>query len=333
MALFKHLSMAILSCLTFTSSLPAEIVVRGAFDIGSNETKLCVAAIDNETNQIVEIYYNSIREVALRRELANNAHGHLSEAIEKQLIDAINQLIAESAQFSPQQFFGVGTSAFRTAKNGQSVLERVKEKTGVTIHLAPQVEEGVIGLLSAAATSQKKPEEIICWDSGSGSFQMTTMIDGNVVIYGEEFGFFLAYQTLFKMRGIEGPVTNALNPMSEEEKKELSDRIRTILSPCPEWLLNKNKEVVGIGGNSCLFSIGQIATGKFLYTKEDIRRAMSEFAGKTDEELSMFPDPHKVGVALTLLYTLMDHCNLNQVTYQPTNGGCDGILLMPHYWQ
>lgn len=329
----KLLKNFMLCSLILVFPIEATVTVRGAFDVGSNETKLRVAAVDEETNKIKKVYYDDVREVSLRGALAKSEDGNLSQEIQDKLIEAIHQLIKESTDFHPQQFFGIGTSIFRTAKNGQSVLDLVKEKTGVTIHLAPQEEEGSIGFLSAVAESQKNPEAIICWDLGAGSFQMTAMIDEQIVMYGNEFAFVPAYQILFNMRGIK-PISRQVNPVHYDEMMELSSKIQQKLPSCPEWLLQENREVIGIGGHTSLFAIGKLATGKNPYTKENLKQAMSQYAGKSDQELhAIFPKAHEVAVGLTLLYAMMDHCKIDQVTYQYTNGGCGGVLLMPHYWQ
>ena len=74
------------------------------------------------------------------------------------LINTLNEMKAQNMQYAPQEWFGVGTSVFRTAKNGLALLERVKAETGITISLVPQAVEGEIGFSSAVASSGKLPD-------------------------------------------------------------------------------------------------------------------------------------------------------------------------------
>lgn len=314
-----------------TTVLESKPVIRAAFDVGSNDTKLRVAVVDDETNEILDVLYNENREVKLRFDLTKSQDGKLSTHIENELVNTINSMLQNAARYQFTQTFGIGTSVFRTALNGQEVLNSVKEKTGMMLHLSSQEEEGLLGFHTAVGATKKGENRIISWDSGSGSFQLTGMNEGKIAMYGAELAFVPVYQLLFQMRGI-AEISKAVNPVQLEEVLILSQKMRDLLPPCPDWLKNTSKEVIGIGGIKSCFSVGKIATGKWSYTKEDIYQALLQFTNKSDQELSMFPAVHEVAVELTIVYTLMNFCGIETVTYVPTNGTCDGILKMPHFW-
>lgn len=315
-------------------SLQAEIVRRAAVDIGSGTTKLTIGDINTDTNQIVNILYQSIEPIELRRDLAANTDGYLSKNIEEQLISTFKEMKAKTRQYTPQQWFGIGSSVFRTAKNGQQLLSRLKTDVDVTIRLVSHVEEGEIGFNSAVAASKMNPEQVISWDSGTGSFQIATLIEGNIEVYGSEFGGVPALEALFVNR--KQPFNQHLspNPVTLIEASKLVKTIIAKLPAIPQWLKTKeNKKIVGIGGIRSIFSLAEIAIGKSSYTKDQVWEAISKLCGSTDEQLAQFPEPKDAIVELILLYSVMTHCDIDTLSYFPTNGSCEGLLIMPRFWK
>src|ERR1700722_7110643 len=139
----------LICCCFLNTCVQAEVVRRAAVDIGSAETKLTVADVDTETNKILVIYYKGCTLVELRRDLAISNDGTLSRQEEEELTNFLNDFIKSTSYLSPQQWFGIGTSVFRKAKNGQEFLNRITATTGIPLYLASQAEEGEIGFNSA----------------------------------------------------------------------------------------------------------------------------------------------------------------------------------------
>lgn len=321
-------------CLLEIPSIQAEIVRRAAVDIGSGTTKLTIADINTDSDQIVHIWYQSIEPIELRRDLAASTDGYLSKNIEEELISTFKEMNTKTCQFAPQQWFGIGSSVFRTAKNGKQLLNRLKMDADVTIRLVSHVEEGEIGFNSAVAASKMNPEQVISWDSGTGSFQISTLIDGKIEVYGSEFGGVPALEALFVNR--KQPFNQHLspNPVTMIEASELVKTINGKLPAVPQWLKTKgNKKIVGIGGIRSIFSLAEIAIGQSSYTKDQVWEAISKLCGSTDEQLAHFPEPKDTVVELILLYSVMTHCDIDTLSYFPTNGSCEGLLIMPHFWK
>lgn len=330
-SLFMKLAIVSIACMA--GSIQADIVRRAAIDIGSGDTKVTVADVDTETKKIVEIHFQDYTTVALRKDLASSSDHTLSPEIQERLIATLNGYKALS--HSADQWFGVGTSVFRTAANGMDVLERIKAETGITIHLASQLEEGEIGFQTAVAASGLDADQVIAWDSGSGSFQITTMNGGQLEMYGEEFAMVLATKEVIStIRGERFDPKQTPNPMTNDEVDQLARIIQNEKLPfVPAWLSQTNKKVVGFGGASSIFSSGYIATGKEVYTAEEVLTAIYKLTEKTDGELGMFPQPQEGIVGLTLLYSIMQHCGITEVSYYKTNGACEGLLIIPRYWE
>lgn len=325
----------LLACLfVFSShSVNAVIVTRAAIDVGSSETKLTVADVDTDSNQIVLIRFQDFITVELRKDISASSDGCLSIQAEDKLVAALMEFKRISSEYDPQAWAGIGTSALRVAKNGQEFIERVNARTGVTIRIIPQFEEGEVGFFSAVAAGGFNANEVIAWDSGSGSFQITSLKEGNIQMYGAEFAFVPALDLLLKMREERGIADQSINPIQLTEAIDLVAAIQDRLPELPSWMLEKiYKKYVGFGGNTSIFSMASITTGQTSFNKSQVWEAVVRLCGSTDEQLTEFPEPKNAVLRLILLYAVMDHCNMNKLTYCYSNGGCEGLLVMPKYW-
>lgn len=308
----------------------AEVETRGAFDIGSGETKLTVADVDTEQNKIVKIWYQNFKIIELRKDVSNSVDGTLSKEISDTLVNGVMEMQADVQDLHVTKWYGVGTSIFRTASNGPALLERLKNEADAEIVLVPQSVEGEIGFNAAVAMSGLNAEDVISWDSGAGSFQISTLIDGKLQMYGEEIAHVFAFESVFKNRGEIFDPTKSPNPVSFDEVQAVVAMIQKRLPPIPDWITTK--KIAAIGGKTCIFAKGMFVLGNQTYSKESIYQALQNLAGKTDEELSIYPHAHKTMVDLILLYAVMDHCHMNEITYYHTNGGCEGVLIIPRFW-
>lgn len=303
---------------------------RASFDIGSGKTKITVADVDSN-NKIVKIWHESFIIIGLQADFAKN--GFLSEEVEQQLISALNQMKKDVEPFAPKKWSGAATSIFRTAENGQAFLKRIKSATDIDIHVISQNEEAEIGFATVVAASNEASENIIAWDMGSGSFQISSLIDGNIEMYGEEFSYISALETLFKSRQ-EAFSNVSPNPITREEAFALINVICGKLKPIPSWLREHNKQIGCLGtGIDSIFSHVQIATGNSQFKKQEVLEALLRLCGQSDDQLNPFPSPSKVIVFLALVYGIMDHCEMDQATSFSVNGNCAGILETPRFWE
>lgn len=307
-----------------------QLTTRASIDVGSGATKITVADVNPITNKIVKIWHQTATKVELSKDLANNADGCLSQKVEYQLIDALKAMQQEAGQFDPQEYVAVGTSVFRTAQNSLKFLDNVEAATGIKIHVIPQIEEGKIGFATAVAVSNEDPENILSWDSGAGSFQISTLIQDEIEMYGAEFAFVPALMALFANRDQPFSLELSPNPVNQVEALELIETIRSKLPPLSDWIAENNKKIIAI----CPIAKKiEMISGHATFTKEEVMKAIFELCGKNDEQLMQYLKSKHVVVELILLYAVMDHCGFEQVTYNDANGICEGLLVTPHFWQ
>lgn len=311
-----------------------ETEIRAAFDIGSGVTKLVVAEVNPKTKKI-SILFQKLKDVELRKDLAGNPDGCLSQSIQEVLIRAIQEMQEDVQKEISQRsiaWSAVGTAVFRNAKNSVEFLERVKADTGVAIRIIPQQKEGEIGFATAVAVSGEAAENILSWDSGSGSFQICSMLDDKLEMYGDNFGFIPCLQELFQNRKIPYKLDDSPNPVSAKEALEVIEIIRNKLPAITPWLAENGKRVISIGDNGSIFSISSRVLESTVLTKEALMEAIIRLAESTDDQLSIYGNPHDVMVSLIIAYAFMDHCKFEQVSRFESTGGCEGMLISPEFW-
>lgn len=310
-----------------------EMVTRAAFDIGSGEVKMIVCDVDPATNQVAKIWHSNAIVVELRKDQSSNPDGSLSSAVEQQLIAAIKTLQQQAVPFNPQKFAAVGTSVFRTAKNGPEVLERVLTATGLEIQLIPQIEEGKLGFATAVATSHLPPEMIINWDIGAGSNQITAMVDGAFKMYGIEFSYVKIMQAIFEMRKQTFSPAISPNPVSRAEGFELMEYVRSHLPPKEAWMNDPNKKAISIDQLPVLVRM----LGHNTFTKQEVLDLLETLYDKDCEQLNkMYPLKNSKNIVafLTMIYVIMDHCGFDSLTDYgiKTAGNGLGLTITPSYW-
>ncbi len=294
---------------------------------------MTIADVDTETNQIVNTLYQTVRSVKLGKDLTASSDGYLSQEIQKKLIDTLSVMKTDTAEFASKQWFGIGTSVFRKAKNGLDLLGRIQKELDLTILLVPQIEEGEIGFFTAVAASKMNAEDVNAWDSGSASFQISTLTEGHIEMFGAEFAYDSTLEALFSLR--EQLFSQNLSPnfLTIEEATKLAEMTSKRLPLAPNWITDSHKKMIAIGENTSIFFLASVVAGQTTYTKNQVWEGILSLCDSGDECPCSFPEPGRAVVALVLLYSVMDHCGIDSVSYFLTNGGCEGILTMPRYWQ
>jgi exopolyphosphatase / guanosine-5'-triphosphate,3'-diphosphate pyrophosphatase len=151
---------------------PAEnicIVNRAAFDIGSETTKMKIGRVDKCIQKNLEIIYKNEIKVSYA---GNISHGVFNEAIKEEGITALQKLKNEAISYRAVEFAGVATESFRKAANSADFLQKIKNKTGITIEIISQEKEALEGYMAAVASFPVNIENIVVWDIGGSSMQI-----------------------------------------------------------------------------------------------------------------------------------------------------------------
>jgi exopolyphosphatase/guanosine-5'-triphosphate,3'-diphosphate pyrophosphatase len=332
--MFKKFIVFLLLVVCLTAIVTAEVVTRAAFDIGSGKVKVQISDVDTDTGSIVKTVFTDSIKVPVKEDLDTSEDKILNETSEAKLMNAIAILIVKCEPFSPHAFSGIATEAFRQAKNGKEVLDRISEELGFQIHLISQTEEARLGFLSATIEMDKPMSPLVVWDIGGGSFQLSTEDKGDFYAYNGQFGK-VSVKNLILTEIQKRPLSDkSPNPMSLGDVRASMTLLRKKLDifsyPIRMAIEQSNGLVAGIGAmHSHLASVNRNG----VYTKDDVWNLLISRLKKTDEELSN--DPIEQPYCLTdliFLYTAMDAYGIKSVQHVKTVGGTAALLLSEQYW-
>jgi len=319
------------------SEAPSNVERRAAFDIGSGSTKLLVADISGMS--IASVLFGNEVPVPFAVDWKKSSDGTLSEDIQAQGLRVLQKLveICEKHAVPAGSRCAIATEVFRKAGNGQEYLTRVHSELGLNIEMVSQDDEARLGFFTAVALQSRPAEEVVCWDSGGASFQITSQgVDSTSIrSYVGSLGTGTVFATLVEaVQGRSLATCQTPNPVTAEEAVQLVQQLRDSLAEPPTWL--QGSSVTAIGGRNSMFCVASEALGgQTAYTEEDVRRALDEAAGLSDEDLASRPycqgelrePPAFVVPKLCLLLAVVEHCGIASVQFCPAIGSCPGLLV------
>lgn len=325
-------------CLLFITSLitvsvEAAIVRRAAFDFGSGKTKLQVADVDTDSHHIVNTIFTDAVVVLLSEDL-NLHNGKFSDEIQNAAVTAAKFLKDKATEHGATEFAGVATEAYRCALNGQDLINRYIEEAGISSFIIPQDMEGKLGFMAQIEESGFDPQRIVCWDIGSGSFQVTYQDEsGQIHIYKGPYGRSTTKNAIITHIKHLNPHENITpNPMNQQEWESSIEYFANALPPIDEQLVAKLKQpnvmLVGMGAHPPKLR------EQGLYTANDLIDLKNNRLDKTDLELqSQHGSPSQAVTELTLVYSIMRKLDWYSVYYFITNGGtCSALLVAEEFW-
>lgn len=309
---------------------------RAAFDIGSGATKLMVADISGM--HVEKVYFSQEVPVPFGIDWKKSADNTLSAEIMAEGMTVLRQFIDICEQHSvpPAARCAIATEVFRKASNGGEFLAQVKDALNLTIEMVSQDVEAELGFRTAAALGGGSVEELICWDSGGASFQITSRSSGGGPLraYTGTWGTGVVTAALIeKIQGHAFSEKPTPNPVKAAEAAAIVSHIKQDLPAAAEWL--SGKDVTAIGGPNSQFHIAWELLGVERYTLPDVQRALAEVVGKSDEEMALLPccrgelrePPGLIVPKLCLLMSVMEHCSISSVTFRLCTGSCPGLLI------
>jgi len=155
------------------------MVRRAAFDVGSAACKIVVADVDLHAGSVPKITHTVFSErvaVPLSDDLVRGQGVQFSESVLRELRDVLLEFKQRAEEQGAEQFAGVATQAFRTASNGPAFLLQLRDE-GLPLRIVSQEQEAFLGFLTANHLCPEVPAyDVVAWDCGGGSFQITTEV-------------------------------------------------------------------------------------------------------------------------------------------------------------
>lgn len=322
---------SVLVMLFVTASLHVDalLVRRAAFDFGSGKIKMQVADVETDTGKIVFSVYTDDVVVLLSEDAAKSPEGSFSEEVQKRALAATSKLKQKALDLGATQFRGLATEAYRKASNGKDLIGKYLSELQIPVEIISQTAEGVNGFLALVTENNLNPKQVVSWDIGGGSFQVTYVDDaGEIQVYMAPFGRSTTKNAILThVKAKDFTETMSPNPMNQIEWETTLEFFSKTLPEVPSELILKLKreDVRLIGMSAHPEKLRNLKT----YHMADVDEALSERLNKSDEELTNF---HKAPIyalsELALVYSVMKKLDVVTVNYIRTNSGFTSALLV-----
>ncbi len=281
-----------------------------AIDIGSNAIRLLIADII-ENNGSVSFKKNTLVRVPLR--LGDDAfiEQHISERKAEDLLKAMRAFRNLMDVYKVSDYLAFATSAMREAKNGQVIVEAIKNTAEIDLEIINGQKEARIIYANHSENNIDKSKNFLYVDVGGGSTELSLFADGK----------------LFASRSFNiGTIRILDNQDKDETWQEMRDFVRDNTKSF------KNLNGIGTGGNiNKLYKMSEEKNGaplSFLKLKS-LYNYLNSFSLKDRiNVLGINQDRADVIIpACEIFLSVMKWANMKNI-YVPSVGLVDGIIQL-----
>lgn len=152
----------------------------GVLDVGSNTVHLLVVDAHRGGRPLPAASDKS----ELRLSELLDAEGRLSGGGASQLLAAVQRARAAADELGVEDLVAFATSAVREAADGEAVLARVRDETGVDLQVLPGEEEARLTFLAVRRWFGWSAGRLLALDIGGGSLEVASGVDENPDIAG-----------------------------------------------------------------------------------------------------------------------------------------------------
>ena len=298
--------------------LPEQSALAAAIDVGSNAMRLGIATQDaSGTPTLVQRYREPVR-------LGHDAFtsGFFSPQTIEDAIEAFRQFRRILDQHQIEKFRATATSAMRDSKNGNIVIKRIFDETGIDLQLISGEEEARLVHYSISRRVDLENKFTVLIDMGGGSVEVTLCDNGEVI---SAQSFKIGTVRLLEMLGQEGDFNTLLSEYLDGTRKKLREQIGP----------RKADLCVATGGNAS--AIGDLAF-QILETesadsisRKELKKLIKKLSKLSFEErirdLGLRPDRADVILpAAMVFYEIMSLAGAKRMV-MPAASLLDGIVL------
>lgn len=145
----------------------------GVLDVGSNTVHLLL--VDAHPGARPLPAHKHKAELRLSEML--EADGRIGEPGAARLVQFCHEAVELAEDKGAERIFAFATSALRDAPNGEKVMARVRDETGVDLHLLSGPEESRLTFLAVRRWYGWSSRRVLMLDIGGGSLEIATGID------------------------------------------------------------------------------------------------------------------------------------------------------------
>lgn len=152
----------------------------GAIDIGSNAARLLVKDVRQKEGVIIEQKISFIR-VPIRLGEDVFETGYISEAKEASLLKTLKGFRYLLEAQGIEWFRACATSSIREAKNGEAIVQRIEQDSGIRLECISGQQEADIIFQNFRGPLFEKIKDALYIDVGGGSTELTLLREGKKV--------------------------------------------------------------------------------------------------------------------------------------------------------
>ena len=283
-------------------------MIIAAIDIGSNAARLLINEV-KEANGKAEFTKLNLLRIPLRLGFDVFTKGEIGPERKQMVIKTMTIFRELMEIYKVEHYRACATSAMRDAKNGQEIIDIVKEQADINIEIITGDEEATLIYENHVAEGLDKDFAYLYVDVGGGSTELT-FYENNEMQYEHSFN-------IGTIRLLNGLVTPTI---WDEMKDEIKDKIKS----------KKTIVAIGSGGNiNKIFSMSKTKDGKPMpvsvikkYLKEmekfSVEERMQHYQIREDRADVIVP-------ALTIFNNVMTWADIKHI-YVPKISVADGLI-------
>lgn len=288
-------------------------MIIAAIDIGSNAARLLINEVKPGKEKPEFTKLNLLR-IPLRLGIDVFSKGEIGAERKEMVISSMKIFRQLMEVYKVEHYRACATSAMRDAKNGQEIIDIVKDQADIDIEIITGDEEATLIYENHVAEGLDKDFAYLYVDVGGGSTELT-FYENNKMKYEHSFNI----GTIRLMNGLV-PETSW-----EEMKNEIKDKIKS----------KKQIVAIGSGGNiNKIFSLSKTKDGKPMpvsvikkYLKEmqllSVEERMQLYQMREDRADVLVP-------ALLIFNNVMTWAEIKHI-YVPKISVADGLVKSIYY--
>jgi exopolyphosphatase/guanosine-5'-triphosphate,3'-diphosphate pyrophosphatase len=149
-----------------------------AIDMGSNAIRMVVGRL-NRTQDEVEVINNIRIPVRLGQDVFSV--GQIGEPTMQAAVDTFSRFQKTADEFDVKQIRAVATSAMREAENGEILVDRIVQQTGIHVEVISGEEEARLVHLAVGKAIDLQHKKAMLIDIGGGSIEVAIARDNKII--------------------------------------------------------------------------------------------------------------------------------------------------------
>jgi exopolyphosphatase / guanosine-5'-triphosphate,3'-diphosphate pyrophosphatase len=176
---------------------PANAMLYGALDLGTNNCRLLIARPNGHGFQVVDAFSRIVR---LGEGIGHS--GRLSDSAMRRTLEALRVCSNKLKWHKVQRFRLIATEACRLAENGPAFIKQVEDEIGLKLEIIDRETEAQLAAVGAEPLIEVNAETALIFDIGGGStevmwvkrddkrytIQKWTSLQAGVVTLSEKYG-------------------------------------------------------------------------------------------------------------------------------------------------